>query len=116
MISYELALKLKEAGFRLQPSSMADSKNPNMTPRIMKLGKEGEYTQFYLLPTLSELIEACGKDGIFLWKFKDEWCAKDIDLSYDCFTDEYIDDHFSPKKGLSSEEAVANLYLALAKK
>ena len=64
-------------------------------------------------PTLSELREACGSDGIFLWKYNNEWCANDIDPSYDCFADDYIDDKFSPSKGGTPEEAVSRLWLAL---
>lgn len=100
MLSYLTASKLKESGF---PS-----------------GKDNEdyYEEFrdWIPPTLSELIESCDKDGIFLWKFKDDWCATRIDPSYDCFSDDFIDDHFSPKKGHSPEEAVANLWLALQSK
>lgn len=116
MISYELALKLKEAGF---PQVGGEG------TKVFKDRERGDGTiengYFIKCPTLSELIEACldkeevamrireefsltkhigiGDTGFYMWwkagvPRKGEWFA------------------FS---GPSPEEAVANLYLALHK-
>lgn len=103
MLSYETAVKLKEAGFPQKGAGAAD-----FITKDIPIGKA--YWLYY--PTLSELIEACGEDGIFLWKFKNEWCAKEIDIVYHCFSDNFIDDYFGPQKGSFPEEAVAALRLA----
>lgn len=123
MLSYDTAVKLKKAGFEIPFNSRG-----LLTCKAQALAKEQnnfvscDHSQCMLqleeiyVPTLEELIDACGADGIFLWKYEGAWCASRIDPSYDCFTDEYIDEKFSPKKGPIPSEAVANLYLALHSK
>lgn len=83
MISYELAKKLKDAGFPI-PDIRDGSHKQFLTPEIV------------IVPTLSELIEACG--GVFfeLSKLKDGWGCSD---------------HYKIGRGLSPEEAVAILWL-----
>lgn len=98
-ISYELALKMKEKGFPLYQSADLGT-NP----------KEGESTivghmkvggVFLKLPTLSELIEACGNKFFSLTlAFSDEWEARPY----------YKGKVF---KGSTPKIAVANLWLAL---
>lgn len=60
MINYELAKKLKDAGF----------------PQKDICGHCGylniDYTDVAFIPTLSELIEACGEDLKTLYKFTDD--------------------------------------------
>lgn len=96
MISYELAKKLKDAGFQI--------------PYIHK----GDFHEFVLgegklyLPTLSELIEACGDGFVSLIAPTGEntnWSAKGGN-------DEYSYHEF----GVTPEEAVTNLYLAISQK
>jgi hypothetical protein len=95
-ISYELALELKNAGF---PQRVPDGDGP--------YGKEP-----YYLPTLSELIAACGRgfrlenlteNGVVNNGGKDEWHA--------FFNDRSIANFIG--MGATPEEAVARLYLAL---
>lgn len=88
MISYELAKKLKEAGFPQDPDTMM-----------------GHYHHECYLPSLEELIEACGsklhaliRDSIAPWN-AEELMDDDGPVNY-----------FS---GSTPDEAVANLWLAL---
>lgn len=57
MVDYNLAKKLKDAGFPFHHPESKWSK--------------------YIFPTLSELIEACGERFGYLWQELDikEWCA-----------------------------------------
>ncbi len=90
MISYELAKKLKEAGFPQKDYRLECRDLPNGTAPIM----------FY--PTLSELIEACGsKFGALLVGPGILWTASGNGLEV----------HAG-----NPEEAVANLWLELNKK
>ena len=78
MISYELARKLHDAGFQ---------------------SKDNAY-----IPTLEELIEACGDRFAMLGKNKDGWRS----MSNGNFG--------ANVEGTSPDEAVANLWLILNKK
>lgn len=103
MISYELAIKLKEAGFpQTSPREVycIECKEEAMYARCYKHQKE-----YIVYPTLSELIESCGDDFIGLMRSDDlkEWRALcpieiGINVAYDAS---------------SAEEAVANLWLTL---
>ena len=108
MITYELAKELKDAGFP-QPSH-----TPLSIPRLGISEVDGSFVHF---PTLSELIDACGK-YVVLEQTKTGWTA-------------YHDSEpFQSPAGLSGvdtlmclaedgptpEEAVARLWLALKKK
>lgn len=110
-MSYDLAKELKEAGFPQigKPYSVvADLRGDALTLD----GKEN-----VCIPTLSELIEACGKDLPFernglAYTFslnyegeKKKWCA--------CFDGLY--GAYDLKYGSTPEEAVARLWLALDK-
>jgi hypothetical protein len=93
MIDYELAKRLKDAGF---PGSIVfcDCHSPG-----------------YVLeaPNLSELIEACGKNFTSLAKEGSFWCARGT---------KYIDGsnwYEWTKSGNIPEIAVANLWLSLQK-
>lgn len=98
MISYELAKKLKDAGF----------------PQYLKLGSifyledrkccfasdsNGPLHDGLLFPTLSELIEAC-EEWVKLYGWEDTWGAEDVSGKI-------------TTKGSTPEEAVANLWLIL---
>ena len=87
-MNYELAKQLKDAGF------------PQVDLGGFNFGDDLNY------PTLSELIEACGKNGnnyfAALYNQMSEWQATSI------YNDE--------GKGSTPEEPVANLWLALNKK
>ncbi len=86
-MDYELAKKLKEAGF---PQKKQDIET-----------EEGTYIGVYV-PNLSELIEVCGNDFVRLVGILDlEWDAVDT-----------LDKYYH---GSTPEQAVANLWLALKK-
>lgn len=98
MISYELAKKLKDAGF---PQKGRDD-------YCRSTGSDGE--DFVYTPTLSELIKACMKEGhhfnmggcSFWWAIRRGEGNQKTDVPV--------------QTGQTPEEAVANLYLALNKK
>lgn len=108
-LSYELCLKLKEAGFQqryhwksggLDHFVVENEKDEYGCPVVVEI------------PTLSELIEEC-TPRVVLWQFEDRWCAG----IYTYGSDIYIDDYPSPcESGDTPEEAVASLYLELNKK
>lgn len=99
MIDYELAKKLKDAGF---PQKMRVGENGLETePNDGRISNEGG--DWIYLPSLSELIEACG-DGYFtLQSGQGLWQAgKTLNPEW--------------SEGQTPEEAVARLWLALNKK
>ncbi len=90
MITYELAKQLKDAGFPLKTIS-----GINMVDNRYTTSDGGTW----LIPTLSELIEACGYKGFSLNNYSEVlWTASNGIFKCD---------------GSIPEEAVANLYLAL---
>ena len=90
-MTYELVLKLKNAGFPFEFCPNIDN------PKHDKLGCELQS------PTLEELIEACGNEfGYLAKRFSGGWRAsKKNSFKQD---------------GKTSEEAVANLWLSLNSK
>lgn len=94
-MNYELALKLKEAGFPQFP----DNRNG-----FYLYDSDGFGTEQVYVPTLSELIEACKLDSFFQLTFMS---------SSGKWSSEFDSYH---GKGSTPEEAVANLYLALNQK
>lgn len=92
-MNYELALKLKEAGWPQHPFNAW-------------CGCGAETINDPHFPTLSELIEACGEQFLSLEKNPDGWLASSEE---DGNMPVGID-------GATPEEAVANLWLALNKK
>lgn len=104
-MNYELAKELKDAGLifeepqtRENTYSYLDSKGYPCGP----LGKDAFY-----IPTLPELIEACGDDFDSLHNTGGDWWA---------WSDsEYGEAAGVNKSGPTPEEAVAHLWLALNK-
>ena len=93
MISYELALKLKKAGFPQKGNQGFDNKGL-FIPHFC--GFDTQYEA--IVPTLSELIRACG-DGFYSLHrlFNDDWAVNsDVELNAE-----------------TPEEAVAKLWLKL---
>lgn len=127
MLSYELCTKLKEAGFpqevrQYEVGTQFYFTAPEET-KIVVFFKEwiniGFHDLFFKVPTLSELIEACGREsrnypwgedaGKFdfcLQYYADEWTAGYKDPSYHESWDVLMN-------GATPEEAVANLWLSL---
>lgn len=116
-MTYELALELKNAGFPLNPMEPVRSIAP-----MLEGGKAGEYVT---LPTLSELIEACGQEipserpeyespGYFsITHYPDSWKAGYLFSA--AYEGEGYDIRFEGT-GETPEIAVARLYLSLNKK
>ena len=104
-MNYELALKLKNAGFPQIGQPVEYWQKPN--------GGLVAYENPVVFPTLSELIEACEPGFTYLMKLtlsmKNEWLAKWEFHST-------IQNREFTCKGVSKEEAVANLWLELNKK
>jgi len=105
-MNYELALKLKEAGF------------PQKSSQKSRLEEAGFVTlsDSVYIPSLSELIEACG-DG-FDGLLKRENGLWEAGITGGAIGYCYVDDNSSSIFGTGStpEEAVAHLYLALNQK
>ncbi len=107
-MQYELALQLKEAGFPQYPNRLDISESGCVhwgTNKDYELGRN-HCGCFIMVPTLSELIEACGGRFDELWKSNYNWQSFGLSYSGQRCTGE----------GSTPEEAVANLYLALNKK
>lgn len=100
MINYELAKKLKKAGFPKSAPRYADEIGPGI---YIDTNQESIY-----YPTLSELIAACGNDFRDLLNIRDELGAK---WAAQSMPDEQ--GRTITKVELSPEEAVVNLWLAL---
>jgi len=98
-MNYKLALELKKAGF---PQGDISS-----LPQERYWIKE----EVCYIPTLSELIEACGDDfQLTKWDLNSNWIAS-TEIYYD---DAGYQDDIG--KGKTPEEAVAKLYIKLNKK
>ena len=89
MISYELARKLKDAGF-------PQSEFPRAQQRTVRYAR---------MPTLSTLIEACGEGFGALGREPDRWVA----CEYVSERGEWSNAH----EGETPEDAVARLWLSL---
>ncbi len=106
-MEYELAKKLKNAGFP-QFMNMGEYHYGNTIGQIdqncWRLQKVDDDTamEWVKIPTLSELIEACGEEFNNMFHIEKKWrCCS--------FQDEDV-------MGNTPEEAVANLWLELNKK
>lgn len=106
MITYELALKLKESGF---PQT-----GNGITPQAWICNQDHSKKELLAvyIPTLSELIKACGEELEDLRRDGHGWVAIN-GLNWERKFDK---DMTLYESGSSPEEAVANLWLALNKK
>lgn len=110
-MNYELAQKLKDAGFPIRilgEEELGHMEDPDDCPFYIPT-EEDEDGTVYCTPTLSELIEACGNEIHRLWRVdesyddgKTKWCATGTN-------------DFNDGTGTTPEEAVARLWLALNK-
>ncbi len=115
-INYELAKKLKDAGFPQEDGHFYwfDTGTRSMFLECVSDESEAlhehsrEYQRLAMVPTLSELIEACG-DNVFLEVYKD---TKSCSAS----NRPYSQENEKRGRGSTPEEAVANLWLELNKK
>ncbi len=100
-MNYELAKKLKEAGFKQSGKGKVWYTSSEDREQYFFDG-EFEIRPVYI-PTLSELIEACGEEDLILKCIvKENWTAEKLTGEYGI--------------GNTAEEAVANLWLELNKK
>ena len=103
-MNYELAKELKDAGFPFKEHHPAMGME-----NIIDFG-DGED---YKVPTLSELIEACGNEFLSLTQiskvlFKENWRCEWLSNDDECVEEDIY--------GKTPEEAVAKLWLELNKK
>lgn len=116
----DLLKQLKDAGFPLKPASMADEK---ARLKMFQYGKDsiGRDNTWWLIPTLSELIDACGEDFAELvrsndYETKPMWRAYMTEEAFDKTGIDCVVDCDGYEIGETPEIAVANLWLALNKK
>ena len=99
-MKYELAKKLKDAGFKVESHDCWE--------------KGCQSNDGVCYPTLSELIEACGKMSLFSYRGQKVWQAEGGELYVN---KETMQGGYKIRViGLTPEEAVAELWLALNKK
>lgn len=108
-MNYELAKALKDAGY--PQKSAGDRINPKGYLEYSGCWDDSNEDDYITLPTLSELIEACGEELEYLKKHINAWEAKGLKT----FEDPIPDKHFRTL-GETPSEAVAHLWLALNKK
>ena len=93
-MNYELCKQLKDAGF-------PQKDRPFCVSTEMEIDEKGEQVRCYM-PSLSELIEACGKEFDYLRDWSEYWLA--------------VSGGGLEGQGSTPEEAVTKLWLALNKK
>lgn len=114
-MNYKLALELKEAGFPMpdRPKVWAVTKNHSEYENDLAYAQDSFVElpdkKAMFLPTLSELIEACGEDLSHIKKWNGHWWA----VTHSRFDEN--GNNFE-ECALTPEEAVARLWLALNKK
>ena len=104
-MEYKLAKELKDAGF-----PQADPNQAFNVGTFQYIGDNSNKETLCYIPTLSELIEACGDKFDALGKCKDDGMSKIVDGWI------AVDEDNKRRWGKTPEEAVANLWLALNKK
>jgi hypothetical protein len=103
-VRYELAKKLKDAGF-----PQADPNRALNVGTFQYVGDNSDKETLCYIPTLSELIEACGH---YFYQL-----TKEDDGSWTCASiNGYPKSGFGVTNSPTLEEAVAKLWLALNKK
>jgi hypothetical protein len=114
MISYEFAKRLKDAGFPQDPTVKIDD---NCTCDFH------QSSESVTVPTLSELIAACGgKISMFWCEYAGVYVAIERGLGGEEWIPGYLDEDRGEnsfpmvRTGKSYEEAVARLWLALNEK
>ena len=113
MITYELAKKLKDAGFpqELTKQSGLTHWNSEWSCEFSAISQQDLLDKgFIKVPTLSELIGVCG-DGTCLMDRGKDWQEYDYPNKY-LATNSSVPGHYKGF-GLTHEEAVANLWLSL---
>jgi hypothetical protein len=119
-MDYKLAKQLKDAGFPFRSYFGAMKENAVIVGHNLISFMEGD---IYFVPTLSELIEACGGDFRGLTRFdkdhpffkeRGEWHAwSDIERGFQRISETQVCEDYIRGYGETPEEAVAHLWLAL---
>lgn len=104
-MNYELAKELKEAGFPQKQPYYYDPKKYTDEEAVRAILDGKDIADVYI-PTLEELIEACGENLYSLYRHHNEWQAHSNSDQWDT----------EIENGKTPTEAVANLWLALNKK
>ena len=104
MLNYELCNKLKDAGFK------QEGKGELLWVKHASVGMTLPGSSVCYQPTLSELIEACGKEFENIHYIPSNTKYKWLINTLDPYGD------YAEIRGVTPEEAVANLWLALNKK
>lgn len=114
-MNYELAKKLKDAGFP-QNTEKDFGYSKKEGKYILNYSPSEDYKEFVSAPTLSELIEACGEEfgelrqSQLQYAENKRWKAtSQYPINLDLF-------HVLEAVGSTPEEAVANLWLKLNEK
>lgn len=112
-MKYELAKKLKDAGFPQKSFSpyYLEKGAPSLEEHNKQVSKKGMggVPWTIAVPTLSELIKICGEDFA--------WLHRKADGKYLWVASTFYDDREGVNGiGITPEEAVANLWLVLNKK
>ena len=106
MIDFELSKELKEAGYPQERQKyMPELDGIN----IYFEGNQEDPTGSFKIPTLSELIDACGERFYALTKARDGWMTQGFN------NDEGDPANMIIKRSDTPEEAVARLWIALNK-
>ena len=116
-MEYELALKLKNAGFPVEENGNKFYCNGNLCGR----NYDDCYEEIVRIPTLSELIEACGEEFGELvrcndYEIKPMWRAYPTREAFNESDNDCEVDCCGYETGSTPEEAVAKLWLAINKK
>ena len=109
-MTYELAKKLQDAGYKLKRIAPTMCVGPWPILDMNPSGSQEIGAQHFYAPTLEELIEACGEKFVMLVRHDDGsgWTA--------CKHGDDLWDSKKHSEGSTPTEAVANLWLTLNKK
>lgn len=114
-MTYALAKKLKDTGFP-QNGGLLYFAADTIGLRLNVVGfQKGDITipdGATKVPTLSELIEACGKRTVAIFRWEEGDCTAFVVENQTSWIDQTFD---YIARGSTPEEAVANLWLALNK-
>lgn len=103
-MNYKLAQELKNAGFPQGEFPRISKEHPEGCGRWCNNGDEHSY-----LPTLSELIEACGDKIVSICRINDGWAAYAPNIGN-------VEHTYTPNGVPTPDEAVAHHWLAINKK
>ncbi len=114
-MNYELARKLKDAGFPQEGNGVLRNENGLAPPLFGGFPLEGEYGTFIYCPTPEELIEACGDRDLTFIRRRDykDWLAHAWILSDNFDKALKGEGELIRAEGKTHPEAVANLWLKL---